>query len=146
MPGVSERMRRQRRRDTGPELALRRELRARRLGYRLHRRPSKSLAREADLIFRGAMVVVFVDGCYWHGCPEHASWPRSNARFWQVKIERNRERDRETDRILADEGWMIFRVWEHEDAGTAAERIAAEVRKRRGSRPRRARVTAQCQH
>jgi DNA mismatch endonuclease (patch repair protein) len=129
--GVSERMRRQRRHNTGPELALRRELRARGVGYRLHRRPLTSLAREADVIFRGAKVVVFVDGCYWHGCPEHASWPRANARFWRAKIERNRERDRETDRILGDDGWTVLRVWEHEDAGRSADRIAAVVRRRR---------------
>lgn len=85
------------------------------------------------MVFGPARVAVFVDGCYWHGCPEHATWPRSNADFWRKKITRNQERDRDTDLKLTNAGWMPIRVWEHEDPVEAAQRITAVVRERRQS-------------
>src|SRR5688500_3905440 len=83
---ASERMRAQLRRDTRPEVELRRALHRSGLRYRVHSRPIKGLRREADLIFSGARVAVFIDGCYWHGCPVHATWPKQNAEFWAQKI------------------------------------------------------------
>jgi len=111
------------RRDTKPELALRSELHRRGLRYFIHRRPLPELRREADVVFPRARVAVFLDSCFWHGCPEHASWPRSNAEWWREKIERNRRRDADTDERLRAAGWEPVRVWEHEDAAAAAERV-----------------------
>ncbi|MFF5024205.1 very short patch repair endonuclease [Streptomyces collinus] len=128
---VSRRMSRQRSRNTGVEVLLRKELHRAGLRYRVHRRPLPGLRREADVVFGPARVAVFVDGCYWHGCPEHATWPKTNADFWRTKITRNQERDRETDRKLIDAGWMPVRVWEHEDPATAARKVAEVVRQRR---------------
>ncbi|GAA2436551.1 very short patch repair endonuclease [Streptomyces macrosporus] len=125
------RMSRQRSRDTEVELALRRALHASGLRYRVHRRPVKGVRREADIVFGPARVAVFVDGCFWHGCPEHATWPKNNAEFWRRKIEGNRARDLDTDARLAEAGWAAVRVWEHEDPAEAARRIAALVAGRR---------------
>ncbi len=118
-------------RDTGPELALRRLVHAAGLRYRVAARPLPGLRRTADLVFRPARVAVFVDGCFWHGCPEHASDPRTNADYWIPKLARNAERDRETDALLAEAGWLSIRIWEHEDAVVAAGRIIDVVRQRR---------------
>ncbi len=128
-------MSRQRSRDTEVELALRRVLHASGLRYRVHRRPVKGVRREADIVFGPARVAVFVDGCFWHGCPEHATWPRNNAEFWRRKIEGNRARDLDTDTRLAEAGWASVRVWEHEDPAEAAARIAALVTSRRRGGP-----------
>lgn len=117
-------------RGTGIEHALRAELHRRGLRYRLHRRPIRALRREVDIVFVRARVAVFVDGCFWHGCPTHATWPKTNADFWRTKIEGNRVRDRDTDARLADAGWTVVRVWEHEDAPTSARRIEEIVRAR----------------
>jgi DNA mismatch endonuclease (patch repair protein) len=80
-------------------------------------------------------VAVFVDGCFWHGCPQHASWPKANAEWWRTKIESNRARDRETDDRLDEAGWISIRVWSHERPENAADRIAAIVDERRDSLP-----------
>lgn len=125
------RMSRQRARDTGTELAVRRELHGLGLRYRVHRRPLPEVRREADVLFGPSRVAVFVDGCFWHGCPEHATWPRSNAEFWRAKIEGNRQRDADTDRRLAEAGWAVLRVWEHEDPAVAARRVRDLVATRR---------------
>lgn len=125
---VRRRMSRQKSRDTGVEMALRRALHALGLRYRVHRRPVAGVRREADVVFPGARVAVFVDGCFWHGCPEHATWPKNNAEFWRGKIEGNRARDRDTDARFAQAGWRVVRVWEHEDPAEAAARVLAVVR------------------
>lgn len=124
------RMSRQRRRDTAPELALRSLLHRSGLRYRVHRRPLPELAREADIVFVCARVAVFVDGCFWHQCPEHATFPRKNAAWWKAKLDRNVERDRETDAELAAAGWLPLRVWEHADPTEAAGTIGRVVRHR----------------
>jgi DNA mismatch endonuclease (patch repair protein) len=124
----------QRQRDTKVELALRRELHARGLRYRIHRRVIPGLRREADILFPRARVAIFVDGCFWHGCPKHGTWPRENAAWWREKIERNVSRDRHTDDTLESAGWRSIRVWEHEPAASAADEIEAEVRRRLGPR------------
>ena len=75
--------------------------------------------------------MVFVDGCFWHSCPEHGTMPRANRAFWEAKLEANRRRDAETDRLLRDAGWEVVRVWEHEDPDKAADRVSALLRTRR---------------
>lgn len=127
-------MRRQASRDTAPELALRKELHRRGLRYRVHRRPIPELRREADVVFPGARVAVFVMGCFWHGCPQHATWPQNNAEWWQEKLERNRARDVETMARLRTAGWLPIVVWEHESPAAAAGRVAGHVRRRRDPR------------
>ena len=117
-------MRRQRRADTGCELALRRELWGRGLRYRVDVRPEPTVRRRADVVFRRARVAIFVDGCFWHSCPEHGSTPKTHQHWWAQKLARTMERDRETDRILEEAGWTVIRVWEHEDPKAAADRVA----------------------
>lgn len=120
-------------RDTAPEVALRRLLHAQGLRYRIAARPLPSVRRTADLVFRPSKVAVFVDGCFWHRCPEHATDPKTHSDYWNPKLERNVERDRETDRLLADSGWLSIRIWEHEDPRKAAQRVVRIVRSRRNS-------------
>jgi DNA mismatch endonuclease, patch repair protein len=129
-PEASARMRRVARRDTPAELRLRSELHGRGFRYRVDAAPLAGLRRRADLVFRGPRVAVFVDGCFWHGCPRHMTWPTANAEWWRAKIERNRARDRDTDRRLEDTGWTVVRVWEHEDPRKAADRVADALRDR----------------
>jgi DNA mismatch endonuclease, patch repair protein len=129
--GVSERMSRVRRRDTAPELELRSELHRRGLRYRVDRRPLKGIPSRADLVFGPAKVAVYVDGCFWHSCPEHGTMPRSNEAFWQQKLSRNQERDAATNAALAEQGWTVVRVWEHEEIEPAANRVEAAVREGR---------------
>ncbi|MEH1130140.1 very short patch repair endonuclease [Micromonospora sp. CPCC 206061] len=131
-PAVRARMQRQQTRDTGPELALRRLLHAAGLRYRVDVAPLGSLRRRADIVFGPARVAVFVDGCFWHGCSEHGSrQTKANTTYWSDKIARNRARDASTDDLLARAGWLVVRVWEHENALHAAQRIGMIVRERR---------------
>lgn len=131
-------MSRQKSKDTKIEVALRKALHASGLRFRVHGRPVKGVRREADIVFGPARVAVFVDGCFWHGCPEHATWPRRNAEFWRAKIEGNRARDRDTDARLAEAGWLAVRVWEHEPPAESAVRVAEVVARRRAERTARA--------
>lgn len=121
-------MRRQARRDTAAELAIRREVWRRGLRYRVDAKPLAGLRRRADLVFTRALVAVYVDGCFWHRCPVHATIPRSNGEWWAAKLEANVRRDRDTDGRLWVAGWTVVRVWEHEDPASAADRIEALVR------------------
>jgi DNA mismatch endonuclease, patch repair protein len=126
--GVSERMSRVRRRDTAPELELRSELHRRGLRYRVDKRPLKGIPSRADLVFGPAKVAVYVDGCFWHSCPEHGTMPRSNEAFWQDKLGRNQERDAAVNEALATAGWTVVRIWEHEEIAAAADRVEEAVR------------------
>lgn len=87
--------------------------------------------RRADVVFGSARIAVFVDGCFWHSCPLHGSQPSANCEWWAAKLEANRARDADTDQRLAEAGWAVLRVWEHEDPVEAAGRIVAAVRVRR---------------
>jgi DNA mismatch endonuclease (patch repair protein) len=106
---------------------------ARGLRFFVNRRVLIDVRREVDIVFPCAMVAVLCDGCYWHGCPTHGTMPKRNAEFWRAKLERNKERDRDTDERLTGRGWHVIRVWEHEDVIEAADAIDREVRRRRGS-------------
>lgn len=125
---ASRRMARVRQKGTDVELALRRALHAKGLRYRLHVPLLSKPRRVPDIVFPRRKVAVFVDGCFWHGCPQHASWPKSNAQFWRDKIETNMARDADTDRRLHELGWRVVRVWAHEAADEAAKRIETIVR------------------
>ncbi|MBT1191339.1 very short patch repair endonuclease [Rhodococcoides kroppenstedtii] len=125
---TSTRLSRQRRRDTKPELALRRLLHAAGLRYRVDRAPLPGLRRRADVVFTRARVAVYVDGCFWHSCPVHATHPRNNAQWWADKLAGNVARDRDTDRRLEEAGWTVVRIWEHEDPAAAAEKVVRAVR------------------
>lgn len=128
-------MQRQRTRDTAPELALRRRLHRLGLRYRVDVAPLPAVRRRADIVFRPARVAVFVDGCFWHGCPDHGQrTPTANSAYWSGKVAGNQARDRDTDRRLAGAGWLALRVWEHEDPDQAAARVADYVRARRARR------------
>jgi len=134
-PEARRRFRAQRRVGTRPEIALRRALHARGHRYRIHRRVLPGVRREMDIVFPSARVVVLTDGCYWHGCPLHGTWPKANAAWWRAKIERNRERDRDTNRLLRAAGWRVVRVWEHEPIDDAVRRVETTLllaRSRRG--------------
>jgi DNA mismatch endonuclease (patch repair protein) len=122
------RMTSQRQRDTKGELELRSLLHRRGLRFRVHAL-LPGLRRRSDIVFTRARVAVFVDGCFWHGCPEHGSWPKQNANWWREKIEANQRRDRDTDARLKAAGWTVVRVWEHDDPTRAADRIAEIVRR-----------------
>lgn len=119
-------------RDTSAEMRLRRHLHAIGLRYRVHQVVCQRPRRTADVVFTRARLAVFVDGCFWHGCPEHGTLPREvNREFWEAKINKNRERDRDTDARLADAEWQVIRIWEHEDPAEAASRVAEAVAQRR---------------
>lgn len=121
--------------DTRPELELRRALHRRGLRYRLHRSVVPGTRRQVDIVFGPAKVAVFVDGCFWHGCPEHhPTPPKVNTWYWPDKIQRNRDRDADSAARLADAGWLVVRVWEHEDVEVAAEVIEAAVLQRKPPR------------
>ena len=125
-------MRSQRQRDTAAETALRSVLHRRGLRFRVHY-ALPNLRRRADIAFPRQRIAVFVDGCFWHGCPQHGTWPKQNADWWREKIEANRRRDTDTDERLTVNGWLSIRVWAHEKPVDAAERIAGTVRARRVS-------------
>lgn len=128
-PAIEHRMKNQRRRDTKAELALRSELWRRGLRYRVDVKVV-GRRRRVDIAFTRAMVAVFVDGCFWHRCPDHASLPKANREWWKAKLDANERRDRDTDREMAAAGWLVIRVWEHEDPVIAANRVEAAVRAR----------------
>ncbi|MEV6571804.1 very short patch repair endonuclease [Streptomyces sp. NPDC051577] len=112
-------------RDTVPELLLRKALHRRGLRYRVAARPLPELRRTADVVFTKARVAVFVDGCFWHGCPEHyRPATKEHSDFWRRKMEENRSRDTTTNQALHKAGWTVVRIWEHEDPDEAAGRIA----------------------
>ncbi|MFK8847578.1 very short patch repair endonuclease [Streptomyces sp. Ac-502] len=125
--GVSSRMRRQGRRDTKPEMALRRLLYTAGLRYRLQRRVPGMPRRTIDIAFPGLQVAVFVDGCFWHGCPDHATHPKANAQWWRDKLEGNMTRDAETTAHLESVGWTVLRFWEHEAPQEVAKQVSDVV-------------------
>lgn len=131
--GVTRSMRANRGRDTKPELALRRILHSQGMRYRVDYALIPGFRRRGDIVFTRLRIAVFVDGCFWLGCPEHATIPKTNTDYWIPKLRRNIDRDRDTDAVLVSHGWSVIRVWEHVTPEEAASRVLAEVR-RNGSR------------
>lgn len=136
MPGIvpsssdaSHRMTKVRQTGTDAELALRREMYRIGLRYRVDYEVLKKPRRVADVAFPGRKIAVFVDGCFWHGCPKHATWPKQNADFWRQKIEVNRQRDADTNARLQASGWTVLRFWSHESPVEAAKTVAQVVAK-----------------
>jgi len=128
-------LRRTARRDTAPELALRRELHRLGLRFLVDTAPAgMSRRRRTDVVLRGARIAVLVHGCFWHGCPEHFHAPKANAQWWRLKLESVQRRDADTLRQLEQAGWLPVVVWEHEDMGEAAQRLARLNAERRRAR------------
>lgn len=125
-PGTRASMQSNRGRDTAPEFAVRRRLHALGHRYRVSVRPVPNLRRTADIVFFRARVAVFIDGCFWHGCPEHYEAPVRNGGFWLEKRLRNRARDAETDAKLLESGWTVLRFWEHR-VDSAPDDVVASI-------------------
>lgn len=120
-------MSRQGSRDTAPEIAVRRLLHASGMRYRVNVPVPGMTRRTIDIVFPRAKVAVFLDGCFWHGCPQHATQPKSNAEWWRAKLDKNMSRDAETTEHLQAEGWTVLRFWEHEMPGDVATTVRATV-------------------
>ena len=125
--GVSQRMSRMPRRNSKPETRLRSELHARGLRFRIN---NGKLPGRPDIVFSRARLAVFCDGCFWHVCPQHATWPKNNGDWWRAKLEANVARDRRQDEALEQLGWLSVRVWEHESVSEAADRVERAWRRR----------------
>jgi DNA mismatch endonuclease, patch repair protein len=124
------RMENTKQRDTSLELRVRSLLHRRGLRFRVDLRPSDVVRGRADIVFPRHRLAVFLDGCFWHGCPVHATWPKANAEWWRNKIEGNRARDQRVVDTLCAHGWIALRFWEHEDAHRIADLITAHVRRK----------------
>lgn len=122
------RMTRQKRTGTKPELALRKALHARGFRYKVDHKPEPDIHRSADMVFVAARVIVFLDGCFWHGCEIHSRDTKSNTLWWREKIDANKQRDAETTKLLEERKWTVIRVWEHEPIDAAADRVEQAVR------------------
>ncbi|MFD6548748.1 very short patch repair endonuclease [Streptomyces sp. NPDC058398] len=130
-PAVTNRMSRQPRRDTPQELAVRHILHRSGLRYRVHLPVPGMPRRSIDIAFTKHKVAIFLDGCFWHSCPSHATSPKANADWWRAKLDRNVTRDRETTEHLSDSGWVVLRFWEHQAPTAVAERIRDVVMTRK---------------
>lgn len=122
-PGTRASMKSNRRRDTGPELAVRLLLHARGLRYRVDEPLDFDRRRRADIVFTRARLIVFIDGCFWHGCEQHYTVPATHPEFWAEKRAKNMARDAETTERLRAEGWNVVRFWEHETTQAIADAI-----------------------
>lgn len=120
-------MRSVKRENTAPEMAVRRELFARGHRYRVNTSPLPGIRSRADILFTKHRLAIYVDGCFWHRCPLHASVPRSNSAWWEEKLAANMSRDRRVDTELRAAGWRVLRVWEHESAAHVADLVEAEL-------------------
>jgi DNA mismatch endonuclease, patch repair protein len=148
-PATSRVMRRTKRSGTRPELALRSALHRRGLRFVVDRPvPGCSRRRRAEVPLRGAEIAVFVDGCFWHSCPEHSHLPKTNTNWWRLKFRGIARRDRDTDEQITAAGWLVVRVWEHQDADVAARAIELLVRERSARPARRAggKSASMCPH
>jgi DNA mismatch endonuclease (patch repair protein) len=128
--GLSVKMSALARRDTKPELLLRSELHSRGLRFRVQCKVPGNNRRTIDIAFTRARLAVYIDGCFWHGCPKHHVRPKANSEWWAWKIERNQARDRDTDRELLSRGWEVLRIWEHVEPGRGADLVEQTYRRR----------------
>ena len=116
--------------DTEAERLLGRALDALGLNYAVNLSPVPGSRSRADFVFAESRVAVFMNGCFWHGCRDHGTWPKNNAEWWRVKIEANRERDAKTDYAIRKAGWIVLRFWEHDDSSESARIVARVVAER----------------
>lgn len=114
-------------RETEPEKLLTSVLHKAGLRFRKHLRPERSLRITADIVFRRQRVCVFIDGCFWHGCPLHFQLPKTNSDWWEEKIEDNKARDTRQTCQLGEHGWTVLRYWEHELTPDSLGRISAQI-------------------
>lgn len=126
---VRRNMRRQKRRDTGCEIAVRRLLHASGIRYRVDFRPLPDERFRVDIGWKARKLAVFIDGCFWHGCPEHGTLPKSNTQWWQDKLTANADRDLRSTEVLRSRGWTVLRFWEHEDPSQVVEIIRTHLRR-----------------
>jgi DNA mismatch endonuclease, patch repair protein len=117
------------RRETSPERGLRSALHRRGLRFRKNYSPVRGMRCRVDVVFTGARLAVFVDGCFWHSCPDHRTSPRTNADWWRVKLAANIERDRRNTAALIDAGWTVLRLWEHEPVEGMVDRVVGVLRR-----------------
>ncbi|MFE0736730.1 very short patch repair endonuclease [Streptomyces sp. NPDC058855] len=127
-------MSRQARRDTAAEIMVRRLLHAAGLRYRVNVPVPGMPRRTIDIAWGTARIAVFLDGCFWHGCPQHATHPKANAQWWRTKLDRNMARDRETTEHLTAQGWVVMRFWEHEPPEEVATAVRAAVDRAKADR------------
>lgn len=122
-------MKRVRTKDTAPELALRKLLFAAGLRYRIHYKPkSVALGRSnIDIAFPGKKIAVFIDGCFWHGCPDHGTIPKANQAWWAEKLASNRARDNRVTISLTEAGWEVLRFWTHEAPRSMAAIVVERI-------------------
>lgn len=125
--GTARSMRGNKRRDTQPEIKIRKLLHASGLRFRIDYSLQPGIRTKADIVFTRRRVAVYIDGCFWHGCPQHATYPKTNTEHWLPKLARNIERDRKTDAALQACGWTVIRIWEHVLPSDAAVLIARAV-------------------
>jgi DNA mismatch endonuclease (patch repair protein) len=130
-------------RDTGPEIAVRKLLFARGLRYRVAFKAVKGERLTVDIAFPGQRVAVFIDGCFWHGCPQHHRLPKTHTDYWRDKIVRNTARDSRAGQTLEQAGWTVLRFWEHEDPSAVADHVSARLEDSRQTRPRQDSVSLQ---
>lgn len=126
-PAARATMQGNRKRDTRPELAVRRLLHAHGRRYLVDVAPLHGLRRRADIVFRRPRIAIFLDGCYWHGCPEHYRTPGTNVVYWSAKIASNVRRDLDTNARLEHAGWRVLRFWEHEDPSAVCAVVEAHL-------------------
>lgn len=115
--------------ETTPERELRSTLHRRGLRFRKNYSPVPGIRCRVDVVFTAARLAVFVDGCFWHSCPSHGTWPQTNGDWWRMKLAANVERDRRNTEALTDAGWTVLRLWEHEPAQAMADRVVRELRR-----------------
>lgn len=138
-PGTRRSMLANRRRDTKPEVAVRRLLHARGIRFRIdYPIGTRERSIRVDIVLPRAKLAIFIDGCFWHGCPEHGTMPERNRDYWEPKIARNRERDLHQTRLIGEEGWRVLRFWTHESPEAICDQIAASVERGSDSGPAQA--------
>ena len=115
---------------TKPELELARELRSLGMRFAADIAPDPRIKRRGDFVFKRARLVILVDGCFWHSCPEHGTLPKSNAPWWRDKLETKKARDADTDKFLRRAGFKVIRIWAHEDMTRAAKRVRRALDRR----------------
>jgi DNA mismatch endonuclease (patch repair protein) len=115
------------------ELELRSALHRRGMRFRVQMATLEGYRRRADIVFIRERVAIFVDGCFWHGCPLHRTFPKRNAEWWSAKLSENMRRDEDTNLRLSEAGWLVLRFWEHEDVSVVAKEIERMVRERRAN-------------